>query len=61
MDLDALLNPGTLAMLIPVLVILGGIVVGIGNMIMHHRERMAMIERGMDPNAHKRIDKGCAT
>jgi hypothetical protein len=57
MDINALLNPATLALLIPLLVILGGIVTGIGSLIMHHRERMAMIERGMDPNAHKRLDK----
>lgn len=49
MDWNALLNPGTLAMLIPVLAILGGIV----RMVAKHRERMAMIERGMNPDQPK--------
>jgi len=53
MDLNALLNPGTLAMLLPVLGLLGWIIVAIAN----HRERMAMIEKGMDPDAAKQLEK----
>jgi hypothetical protein len=53
MDLNALLNPASLAMLIPVLVILGGIVA----LAMKHRERMAMIERGMHPDRPKELDR----
>lgn len=45
MDWSSLLNPGTLALLIPALVVIGGIV----QMILKHRERMAMIEHGIDP------------
>ncbi len=46
-----------MALLIPVLVIGGGLVGWIGGLVLRHRERMAMIERGMDPNAHKELEK----
>lgn len=46
MELDRLLDPGSLALLIPVLAIVAGIVA----IIAKHRERMAMIERGMNPD-----------
>ena len=52
MDLNALLNPGTLALLIPIL----GVVWCIVDSVAKHRERMAMIEKGMDPNAPKRLE-----
>ena len=45
MDWVALFNPGFLIFAVPVLYALGWIV----SMILKHRERMAMIERGMDP------------
>jgi hypothetical protein len=53
MDLNALLNPGTLALLIPVLGMVGWIV----SEIAKHRERMARIEKGIDPNGYKRLEK----
>jgi hypothetical protein len=53
MDFNALLNPGTLIFLVPVL----GIVAGIVGMLVKHRERMAMIERGMNPDQPK-LDSG---
>jgi hypothetical protein len=53
MDLNALLNPGTLAMLLPVLGLVGWIVVALAN----HRERMAMIEKGMNPDAGEELEK----
>jgi len=49
MHLDELLNPATLIFLIPVLGILAGIV----GMLTKHRERMAMIEQGMNPDQPK--------
>jgi len=49
MDFDSLLHPATLIFLIPVLAVLGGIV----QMLIKHRERMAMIERGMNPDQPK--------
>jgi hypothetical protein len=52
MDLNALLQPQTLATMIPIL----GIVWLIVASIARHRERMAMIEKGMDPNAPKRLE-----
>lgn len=45
MDWSKLLTPETPLLVIPVLVIAGGIV----QMVLKHRERMAMIEHGMDP------------
>jgi hypothetical protein len=53
MDLDALLNPGTLALLLPVLGMLGWIVA----VVAKHRERMAMIDKGMNPDAGKGSEK----
>ena len=53
MDWSRLLNAETLPLLIPIVaIIMGGIFV-ITKAITHHRERMAMIERGMDPNSPK--------
>jgi hypothetical protein len=49
MDFNSLLSPATLIFLIPVLAIVAGIV----GMLTRHRERMAMIERGMDPDQGK--------
>ena len=49
MELDRLLDPGSLAVLIPVLAILAGIVA----IVTKHRERMAMIEKGMNPDQPK--------
>ena len=50
MDLSSLLDPGVLAMSIPIVAILSGTAVA----VMKHRERMAMIEHGMDPDAVKK-------
>lgn len=44
---DKLLDPGVLALLIPIL----GIVWWIIATVLKHRERMAMIENGMNPDA----------
>ena len=37
-------------MMIPIVAILIGGVMGMSKLIMRHRERMAMIERGMNPD-----------
>jgi hypothetical protein len=50
-DLLRYMNPGTLAMLIPIVAIICGIAFAITQAVIHHRERMAMIERGINPNA----------
>jgi hypothetical protein len=44
------LRPDTLAMLVPIAAILVGGVVLITKTIIRHRERLAMIERGMHPD-----------
>jgi len=49
MNWDSLLNPGTLAMLVPIL----ALVYWIAHAVMKHRERMAMIEQGIHPDAGK--------
>jgi hypothetical protein len=43
-------NPDCLVMMIPIVAILVGGVMGIMKLVMRHRERMAMIERGMNPD-----------
>lgn len=43
-------NPNTLALMIPITCIVVFGIVRIAKMLIHHRERMAMIERGMHPD-----------
>ena len=43
-------NPACLVMMIPIAAILIGGIMGIAKLVMRHRERMAMIERGMNPD-----------
>ena len=47
-------NPGTVGALIPLAAVVLGMVLGITKAIIRHRERMAMIEKGMDPDAAKK-------
>jgi hypothetical protein len=49
-DLLELLNPAVLIVAVPVLIVLGWVLTE----FLKHRERMAMIERGMDPDARKK-------
>ncbi|MVN90938.1 DUF6249 domain-containing protein [Mucilaginibacter aquatilis] len=44
---------GTLALMIPILVPLGMFAMIFGIVYLHKREKMAMIERGMDPRRYK--------
>jgi len=48
--LELVMQPETLVFLIPISVIIGGIAYKITTAIIAHRERMAKIERGIDPN-----------
>lgn len=50
MNMADVLNPEMLVMAIPIVAILSGTVVA----VLRHRERMAMIEHGMDPDAVKK-------
>jgi hypothetical protein len=50
MLLDKLLDPAILGILIPIIAILGAVSVLITQRVIRHRERMAMIERGMHPD-----------
>jgi hypothetical protein len=53
MNWDRLLDPGVIALLIPIFAIIGWIVV----IVLKHRERMAMIEAGMNPDAPEEARK----
>jgi hypothetical protein len=53
MDLEDFLKPSVLPMMIPILGIVWMIVLTVAK----HRERMAMIEKGMNPD-QARIEKG---
>jgi hypothetical protein len=44
-------GPATLGILVPITAIIMGVVFAITKAITHHRERMAMIERGIHPDA----------
>ena len=49
-------TPELLVMAIPIVAIVSGTVMA----VLKHRERMAMIERGMDPDAAKKAKRqGC--
>jgi hypothetical protein len=50
MNWPQLLTPDVMALSIPIVAILSWTVAG----VLKHRERMAMIERGMDPDAVKK-------
>lgn len=47
---ELVLRPETLVFLIPITAIIGGITYKITTAIIAHRERMAKIEHGIDPN-----------
>jgi hypothetical protein len=46
-------DPGSLALLIPIIAVVLGFATAIVKSIMHHRERMAKIGMGIDPDAPK--------
>jgi len=45
---------GLRELLIPIVAIIGGCAVTITILVLRHQERIAKIERGMDPDASKR-------
>jgi hypothetical protein len=51
MDVGRLMEPGILALMIPIVAILVGGAIAIAKMVIEHRERLAMIERGINPDA----------
>ncbi len=53
MNWQTLLTPERLAILIPIVGVLVGGAIAITSMVIKHRERLAMIEQGMDPDAPK--------
>jgi hypothetical protein len=53
MEWREILQPETLAMLIPIAGILVAGAIAITSMVIKHRERIAMIQQGMDPDTPK--------
>ena len=51
MNWDRILQPQILVFLVPIVAILVGGAVKITKLIISHRERVAMIEQGMNPDA----------
>ena len=48
--MDRFLDPGFLGVMIPIVAIVGGFTAVIIRRLASHRERMAMIEQGLDPD-----------
>jgi hypothetical protein len=48
---EALKHPETLVFLIPIVAIIVGGIITVVKLLIRHRERMAMIEQGFDPDA----------
>ena len=55
--LEQLLEPQRISLLIPVVAIVGGITYATVVAVIRHRERMAKIEQGIDPDAKDEADK----
>lgn len=51
MEWSRILDPAILGLLIPVIALLGGGAIVITKMVTKHQERLAMIERGINPDA----------
>jgi len=51
MNWERLLDPDNLVMLVPITAILVGGAIAITRLVIRHRERIAMIEHGMHPDA----------
>lgn len=48
--LDHLINAGTMPFLVPIVAIIMGVAYAIVIAVLRHRERLAMIARGINPN-----------
>ncbi len=47
-------RPETLIFMIPIVGIIGGVAVSITSLVIRHRERMAKIQQGIDPDAERK-------
>jgi len=54
MHLDRLLNPAILGLLVPIVAIIMGVAYAITRAVLHHRERLAMIQKGINPDSLNR-------
>ncbi len=55
--MDRILDPAILSLMIPIVGIVGGITIAIFSLRGEHKERIAMIEQGLDPDERKRQHK----
>jgi hypothetical protein len=55
---DRILDPGIVAILIPIIAIIMFGTLAIVKAVVHHRERMAKIGMGIDPDARPTEDSG---
>jgi hypothetical protein len=53
MDWQRLINPAILGIMVPIVAIVAWAATAITKMIINHRERLAMIERGRNPEPAK--------
>jgi len=56
MSLSRILEPEILALLIPIVAIIMGVAFAITKAVLRHRERLAMIQKGINPDSLNRQD-----
>jgi len=54
MNLSRILEPEILALLIPIVAIIMGVAFAITKAVLRHRERLAMIQKGINPDSLNR-------
>lgn len=57
MDLSDVLEPQVLVFLVAIIAIIVGGAIAIAKMLIRHKERLAMIEKGMDPDRAEREER----
>ena len=55
--MDSLLDPGFLGGMIPIVAVVGGVVALMFRRWTKHKERMTMIEQGLDPDERAKLHK----
>ena len=54
---EFLMRPDTLVFMVPITALAVFGIIGMAKLVMRHRERMAMIERGIDPDRPAGLEK----
>lgn len=52
--LELVFRPDTLIFMVPIVGIIDGVAISITSAVIRHRERMAKIQNGMDPDADRK-------